>query len=456
VNHESLRTDIRVLELQPSFTRETLRTPLKFGAGEVTDITMLTVRAKVESRAGQVGEGWGQILLSVQWAFPSTQVAYGLRDQAMQELARRVCVALAAAPGYSHPLDLYLEFKPELLRLAQAVSADLRLAENLPALAALVCASPVDAALHDAFARTHGVSAYATCGPEFMAHDLSVYLGREFCGRYPADYLRKRYAERVPVFHLVGGVDKLRESEVTAADPQDGLPVSLERWIGRDGLFCFKIKLRGTDVAWDVARTAAVMEVVAGCRGNRDFFLSIDANELCASPAVVLEYLAKLQEVSPLAYDRLLYIEQPTERDLAAHRFDMRALAALKPVLADEGVIDLETLDLAVELGWSGIALKTCKGHSSVLLNIARASAAGLLYSVQDLTNPALAFVQSAGLAARSYPLKGVEYNARQYLPHAGAEVQQLHRSLFEVRDGVIRTGTIGGIGFGYHPDVCR
>jgi L-alanine-DL-glutamate epimerase-like enolase superfamily enzyme len=266
---------------------------------------------------------------------------------------------------------------------------------------------------------------------------------------------------------LVGGVDKLREAEVDASDPQDGLPVSLESWIKRDGLFCFKVKLRGTDIDWDVARTAAVADVVAenlirqrtphrSNAGEKSFFLSIDSNELCESPAAVLEYLAKLSELSPLAFEHLLYIEQPTERDLSAHRFDMRKLAALKPVLADEGVVDIETLDLAEELGWSGIALKTCKGHSSVLLSIAKASAAGLLYSVQDLTNPSLAFVHSAGLAARTYPLKGVEYNARQYLPHAGPEVQKFHSTLFQVREGYIRTNTISEVGFGYHPDALK
>jgi L-alanine-DL-glutamate epimerase-like enolase superfamily enzyme len=463
VRHGHLHTNIRILELEPILTKETLRTPLKFGAAEVTESTMLTVRAKVENRAGQVGEGWGQILLSVQWAFPTGLVSYDLRDQAMQELSRRICGTMANLPGFYHPLDLYVEFKPHLRNLAKAVSHELKLAVDLPILAALVCASSMDAALHDAFGRVNGVSAYEGCGPDFMPHDLSVYLGEEFKGKYPVDYLRSSYEEHVPIFHLVGGVDKLREVEVNASDPQDGLPVSLERWIKRDGLFCFKVKLRGTDIDWDVARTSAVADVVAESLtrhkihvGKRAFILSIDSNELCESPDAVLEYLAKLKELSPLAYEHLLYIEQPTERDLSAHRFDMRKLAAVKPVLADEGVVDLESLDLAKELGWSGIALKTCKGHSAVLLSIAKASAAGLLYSVQDLTNPSLAFVHSAGLAARSHPLNGVEYNARQYLPQAGLEVQKLHNTLFQVQEGYIRTNTISGVGFGYHPHALR
>jgi L-alanine-DL-glutamate epimerase-like enolase superfamily enzyme len=458
-----LQTDIRIIELEPIFTQETLRTPLKFGAVQVTQSTMLTVRAQVENRAGQVADGYGQILLSVQWAFPTALVAYELRDIAMQELSKRICATVAGLPGFYHPLELYKEYRPHLQQLAQEVSQELQLALPLPILAALVCMSPLDAAVHDAFGRVNGVSSYAGCSAEFMRYDLSAYLGEAFRGKYPTDYLRAGYVEQVPIFHLVGGVDKLRESDVDGSDPQDGLPVSLERWIERDGLFCFKVKLRGTDIDWDVARTADVADIVVESRARlpqrqnpganeETFFLSIDSNELCESPEAVLEYLAKLKERSPLAFDRLLYIEQPTERDLSTHRFDMYQLAAIKPVVADEGVTDLESLGLAQELGWSGVALKTCKGHSSALLSIAKASAAGMIYSVQDLTNPGLAFVHSAGLAARTSPLKGVEYNARQYLPHSQADVQNLHQPLFAVQGGYIRTDSITNVGLGYHP----
>ena len=456
-----LRTDIRVLELEPILNTETLRTPLKFGAAEVTESTVLTVRARVENGAGMIGEGWGQILLSVQWAFPTTQVPYELRDRAMQELSRRICAEMATVPGFHHPLDFYLEFKPQLISLSRTVSRDLALALDLPILVALVCASPADAALHDAFGNVNGVSAYAGCGPDFMSHDLSAYLGEGFRGKYPTDYLRSAYQPSIPIFHLVGGVDKITEGEVEASDPQDGLPISLESWIEQDGIFCFKVKLRGTDIEWDIERTAAVAEVAEAClgrrrgeQGKRDFFLSVDSNELCENPEAVLEYLGKLKETSPLAYERLLYVEQPTERDLSAHRFDMRKVSAEKPVLADEGITDLESFDLARDLGWSGFALKTCKGHSSTLLYVAKASATGLPYSVQDLSNPGLSFVHSAGLAARTNPLKGVEYNARQYLPYAQAHVQQVHDSLFRVQNGYIYTETIGKIGLGYQSDA--
>ncbi len=90
-----------------------------------------------------------------------------------------------------------------------------------------------------------------------MSTDLSRYLGAEFAGKYPQDYLTATYADSLPIFHLVGGVDKLTESEITDSDPQDGMPVSLDQWIKRDGVFCLKVKLRGTDAE----RTASVDRV---------------------------------------------------------------------------------------------------------------------------------------------------------------------------------------------------
>jgi len=42
----------------------------------------------------------------------------------------------------------------------------------------------------------------------------------------------------------------------------------------------------------------------------------------------------------------------------------MHAAARIKPVVIDESLVDLESLELARELGYSGVALKACKGHS--------------------------------------------------------------------------------------------
>ncbi len=446
--------DLRILEVEPSFSAETLRTPLKFGTGVVTATTSMTVRLKAKNGAGAVAEGFGNILLSDMWGYPSAVLSHEQRDAAMREVGKRFCRRVAEMNETGHPIDLYLQAKEDLAGIAVDVCREQALSEPMPILGALVCASPVDAALHDAFGKLNGVSSYDTYGPEFMPHDLSHYLGPEFAGKYPVDYLKPRFEPRLPIFHLVGGVDKLTRNEVTDDDPKDGLPVSLEEWIERDRLICLKVKLRGTDIEWDVERTCDVADVAAHTHARlgitEGFWLSTDSNELNESPETVVEYLRKLKERSPLAFDRLLYLEQPTERDLSAHRFDQRPVAAIKPVLADEGVTDVEKLRFAKELGWSGVGLKTCKGHSSALLYVAWAKENGMALSVQDLTNPGLSLVHSAGFSARIDTLMGFEYNSRQYLPHAAPEVREKHRPLFEVRDGRVSTETIGSVGLGY------
>jgi hypothetical protein len=46
----------------------------------------------------------------------------------------------------------------------------------------------------------------------------------------------------------------------------------------------------------------------------------------------------------------------------------MSRASSLKPVVIDEALTDLESLDLAVRLDYSGAALKACKGQSQSLL----------------------------------------------------------------------------------------
>ena len=175
-----------------------------------------------------------------------------------------------------------------------------------------------------------------------------------------------------------------------------------------------------------------------------------DSNEMNRSPEDTLEYLRKLRKASPLAFNSLLYIEQPTERDLHRHMFSMREVSEIKPVLADEGVTDLESFNLALKLGWSGVAVKACKWHTSSLLYISKMEHLGIPYSIQDLTCPGLALVHSASLAARSNPIKGFEYNARQYLPFAYQEIQKRHETLFKVKDGMVSTESLQPIGLGF------
>ncbi len=448
-------SDIRIIELDPHFRTDRLRVPLKFGGVVVTDSTSLIVKAVVENEKGDIAEGLGSMALIDQWAYPDPSISHEKKLEAMKLIGEKTCNFLEkrSRNKLAHPIDIVLEAKEDILKVAKKADKEAGLEADTPVLGVLVATSPIDAALHDAFGRVNKICSYDGYGPRLIGHDLSFYLGDEFRGKYISDYLRPEYAKELPVFHLVGALDKLTRDEVDASDPKDGLPVSLEEWIEQDGVFCLKVKLSGTNIDWDVERTKAVAEIAQETlsrSGREEFYLSVDANEMNPNSDATLEYLRKLRRVSPAAFSNLLYVEQPTERDLAHHMFSMKEVAKTKSVLADEGVTDLKTLDLALKLGWSGVAVKACKWHSSSLIYIAKMEHYGIPYSIQDLTCTGLALVHSASLAARSKPLKGFEYNARQYLPFAFDEVQEAHRSLFKVKDGIVQTDSLNPLGLGF------
>ena len=108
---------------------------------------------------------------------------------------------------------------------------------------------------------------------------------------------------------------------------------------------------------------------------------------------------------------------------------------------------------LGRELGWTGVALKTCKTQSGALLSCCWAKAHGMTLMVQDLTNPMLAQVPHVLLGAKAGTIMGVETNAMQFYPAASAAEEKVHPGLYQRRNGVLDLSSIKGSGFGYRID---
>ncbi len=453
-----MRTDVRVTEADTYTLDVCARTPLKFGAVVVERLPLALARVEVENRAGDVEEGWGGMLLMDQWAWPDAQASESARSRAMVDVLEGFARAAQAVTVPDHPIGIFMALESELGYVATEASARHTPGEQMPRLAALVAASAVDHAVHDAFGKAAGIDSYLGYGPEHMAHDLSRYLGPAYRSVYPSQFLRPAYVPRIPVFHLVGGLDALTEADVSEDAPDDGLPNSLERWIERDGVHCLKVKLRGTDLEWDIDRTVAVSAIYHEVRSARAdlppvLHLSVDTNEQCASPEYMVEYLRRIRERAPDVLQEIAYLEQPTERDLSARRWDMRPLADMKPVLVDESFASPSDFEMARELGWSGVALKSCKCLSSALLLMSMAAMNGIPYAVQDLTNPSLALLESVGLAARTHTILGVEANSRQFFPEANRAVGRVHPGFCEVHNGYAHTESLRGPGLGLRID---
>ena len=213
------------------------------------------------------------------------------------------------------------------------------------------------------------------------------------------------------------------------------------------------MKLRGTDAAWDYERMIRVARI-GFANGVR--WLSADFNCTVREPTYVNDILDRLLADEPEIYARTLYVEQPFPYDLEAHRIDVRGVSARKPLFLDESAHDWHFVKLGRDLGWSGVALKTCKTQTGALLSLCWAKAHAMPLMVQDLTNPMLAMIPHARLAAHAGTIQGVECNAMQFYPAASLAEERTHPGLYRRRDGVVDLGTIAGPGFGYRNAEIR
>ena len=446
-------TDIRIVEVDHAFEEHRYRAPYQFGGRSVDRVTILNVNCRVRTGDAKESWGFGSMTLGNAWAFPAAPQDVGLG--AMKALAAELRPLTAACDERGHPIDLFRVLEPEYLRAAEIVSRARQLSVPIPKLCTLVVASAFDAAIHDAYGKAFGTSCYETYGPTFMTRDLSHDLGPEFKGEYLDRYVPVRPRPLTPVFHSVGASDPLEAVDVrTRID--DGLPNTLEEWIARDGLIRFKIKLNGGNLDADFERTVRIDRIVNRVlpgRGVGDWKYLLDFNEGCPNVGYLIEYLRRLREATPSGFERVLYIEQPTARDLKKDRANvMHEAARLRPVVIDESLTDLEMLLLGREMGYTGVALKACKGQSHAMLMAAAAQKFGMFLCVQDLTCPGASLIHSAGIAARVPGNAGIEANARQFVPSANAAWEPRFPGLFTIKNGMMNTGQLTGAGLGAVP----
>lgn len=375
-----------ILSARVEFIERAFARPLVLSSGAITHVT--EARAFVRVRVGKrEAEGIGSIYLSDLWGWPDPTLTHAERDSAMRTYTETLTANLSTLCGTpDHPITLGL-------RLHESVLSD---SSPIPPLARLICLAPLDAALHDA------------TGQALQQNALDLYTD------FPEIQAMLRPATpNLTAWWIVGVSDDL-----------DTLG---------EGYHAFKLKLGAKDPVADAARTATVFAAVPGAR------LAADPNCAFENPEAVSAYLDALERFSPEAYAALEYIEQPTARDIATHAFDWHELAKRKPMILDEGLTSFADLEMAHAQGWSGIAIKTCRGHSFALASAASAHAHGMQLVMQDLTNPGYAGIHSALLASRLPVTNGIELNAAQFTPDANADWLLRLAPLLAPIDGVHR-----------------
>ena len=447
-------TDIQPVGAELRFLPVQTRVPLKFGPETLTTVTCARVRVRVADAAGRTAEGWGETPLSVQWVWPSS-LPYAERHEALKQCCVELTDLWAGIRVRGHALEVGHEFLETVLPAFWRGfnQRHRRGAEPMPWLSALVCVSAFDLATHDAFGQLVGKPVYETYTSEFLSRDLASFLqpapdaAVSFRGKFPADFLRREPKRRLVAWHLVGGLDLLDASELTGSEPQDGHPVLLPDWIRRDGLKCLKVKLRGNDAAWDFARLVKVGQIAVAHDVD---WLSADFNCTVSDPDYVNDILDRLRDERPQLHGMLLYVEQPFPYELEAHPIDVHSVAARKPLFLDESAHDWRVVRRGRELGWTGVALKTCKTQTGAILSACWAQAHGMTLMVQDLTNPMLAQIPHLLLAAHVPTIMGVETNAMQFYPAVSAPEAAVHPGVYQRRGGEVNLSTLEGVGFGY------
>jgi hypothetical protein len=121
----------------------------------------------------------------------------------------------------------------------------------------------------------------------------------------------------------------------------------------------------------------------------------------------------------------------------------MHEASKLRPVVIDESLTELESLVLAREMGYTGAALKACKGQAQALLMAAAAQKFKMFLCVQDLTCPGASLIHSAGLAAHVPGVAAIESNSRQYCPAANKAWEPRFPGVFDIRNGRMATGLL-------------
>ena len=386
---------------------------LQLSSGVITEITEARVTVAVRC-SGKEAVGRGTIYLSDLWAWPDPAFDHNENDRILRDICRQIASTLPGlcGSGSAHPLKLGL-------RLHESVCHGEPFG-SIPILALAMCASPFDAALHDAAGLALDLSAFDFYGEVFPIESADRYFAKGGATQ-AIQHLMKPPRKRLDAWLIVNKMDSLEG---------DVLP-----WIENRGYRCFKLKIAGKNNIEDVARTVEVYRF-AKANGVALPHLTVDSNEGNPHADSVLDYLERLRAADENAFRAVDYLEQPTGRDITRDRFDWRPVTKLKPILLDEGLTHLNLLEEAKRQGWSGLALKTCKGHSFTLTAAAWAHQNGMIFSIQDLINPGLSLIHAALLAAHIHPVNGVELNSPQFTPQANAEWVPRWNYLFEPGNG--------------------
>lgn len=438
-----------------------LRLPFRFGVVTLTECPQAFVHARIELFDGHSAWGGAAELMAPKWFDKNLALSNDDNFEQLRDVLRLARDAYLAEAAPDTAFGHFARHHDAHQATAAARGHNPLLAAYGPAL--------IDRALLDALCRALGVSFYAAVRGNLVGIDARH---AQFA---PFDWPRVLQglpppAPSIAARHTVGLVDAITAADL-AHPVNDGLPETLEQVIARYGHRHFKLKVGGR-IDDDVARLARIAAVLD--RIDAPYLVSLDGNEQYTDAAGVGELLARMQQTPALArlWASIAFIEQPIARKTALD-VDVRAIAAIRPVIIDESDGELDAFVRARERGYGGISSKTCKGVYRSLLNAARcaawntqapAGAAQLFMSGEDLTTQAGLAVQQDLALVNLLGIAHVERNGHHYVDGMAALPQAeqraflaAHPDLYEhshgatrlrIRDGRLAIGSLDCTGY--------
>lgn len=403
---DALRLTVKAIEL---FERPIhLRLPFRFGVVTLTHCPQAFVRAQIGLPDGRSAWGGAAELMAPKWFDKNLALSNESNFDQLRHALRAARDAYLTDKQAETAFGHFARHYQPLLDAGAAQGRNALVSCYGPAL--------LDRAILDGLCHALGLSFYDVI--KRNAASIDARLTPDLAGFGVNDFLSSLSpAPDIELRHTVGLLDP-----ITAADVHervnDGLPETLEEVVTATGCRWYKLKVSGqTDADLDrLTRIAAALQRVPDAR------ITLDGNEQFAdaqAAATFWQRVLAMPQLQGLAA-RTQYIEQPLARAIALDS-DVRTLAAMRPVLIDESDDTLQAFVRALELGYTGVSSKQCKGVYRSLLNAARcrqrqALGTRCFMSAEDLTTQAGLAVQQDLALVNLIGLTHVERNGHHYV----------------------------------------
>ena len=413
----------------------TMRLAFRFGVITVTGGTQAVIRARISLPDGRSSQGVAAEALAAKWFEKSPQFT---DDQNLDQLRQSLDIAIEhyKACGAAAPFGLFAGTYREQQRKGAALRLNPLVAAYGPALLDRAILDAVGKVTGNSFAQMISQNLPSIATTELTPDIEQLALQRFLAALNPAESIELR--------HTVGLVDPLTAGDRTPMERiNDGLPETLEEVVSYYRGRYYKLKVAG-DIKADLERLTKIAFVLD--HRLPDYRTTLDGNEQYEDVEGIVELWRKVTETPALArlVRSTLFIEQPIKRQVALSH-SVEPLAKLRPVIIDESDGELSSFPTALQLGYTGVSSKNCKGFYKSILNASRVAQLGPGYfmSAEDLTTlPGVSVQQDLALVSL-LGMTHVERNAHHFVDGMSfaSEAEQkafvrAHRDLYERKDG--------------------